>query len=146
MQQTPGGDKMVAFTRILHRTKPDVLMNEVGIQRQMYPQKFSLGGCPRGCACQPRGRCQAVELLAGSGVSVGQAGLMEPSGKHLCCIPACSWLAARCSAPAGLQPTVELWLLLASALVLRCTAGTSYMVQLVCAGAHLPSRPDDAAV
>ena len=25
----PGGDQLVAFTRILHRTRPDVLMDEV---------------------------------------------------------------------------------------------------------------------
>ena len=29
VQQMPGGEKMVAFTRILHRQKPDVLMDEV---------------------------------------------------------------------------------------------------------------------
>ncbi|KAK9816540.1 hypothetical protein WJX72_001729 [[Myrmecia] bisecta] len=28
-QQMPGGDKLVAFTRVLHRTQPDVLMDEV---------------------------------------------------------------------------------------------------------------------
>ena len=30
VQKMPGGEKLVAFTRILHRTKPDVLMDEVG--------------------------------------------------------------------------------------------------------------------
>lgn len=29
VQQMPGGDKLVGITRILHRTKPDVLMDEV---------------------------------------------------------------------------------------------------------------------
>lgn len=29
VQQMPGGEKLVAFTRILHRMKPDVLMDEV---------------------------------------------------------------------------------------------------------------------
>ena len=30
VQKMPGGDQLVAFTRILHRTKPDVLVDEVG--------------------------------------------------------------------------------------------------------------------
>ena len=29
VQKMPGGEKMVAFTRILHRQKPDVIMDEV---------------------------------------------------------------------------------------------------------------------
>lgn len=29
MQKQPGGEKLVAFTRILHRQKGDVLMDEV---------------------------------------------------------------------------------------------------------------------
>ena len=30
VQKLPGGDKMTGFTRILHRTVPDILMEEVG--------------------------------------------------------------------------------------------------------------------
>ena len=29
VQKQPGGQQLVAFTRILHRTKPDILYNEV---------------------------------------------------------------------------------------------------------------------
>ena len=29
VQKQPGGHQLVAFTRILHRTKPDILYNEV---------------------------------------------------------------------------------------------------------------------
>lgn len=31
VQKQPGGEKLVAFTRILHRQKGDVLMDEVGV-------------------------------------------------------------------------------------------------------------------
>lgn len=33
VQKMPGGETLVAFTRILHRTKPDILMDEVGVHR-----------------------------------------------------------------------------------------------------------------
>ena len=31
VQKMPGGQQLVAFTRILHRTTPDILMQEVGV-------------------------------------------------------------------------------------------------------------------
>ena len=31
VQKQPGGQQLVAFTRILHRTKPDILYNEVAL-------------------------------------------------------------------------------------------------------------------
>lgn len=34
-QKQPGGQQLVAFTRILHRTKPDILYNEVSPQAQV---------------------------------------------------------------------------------------------------------------
>ena len=32
-QQLPGGERLAAFTRILHRQAPDILMDEVGTYR-----------------------------------------------------------------------------------------------------------------
>lgn len=37
MRQGQGGSHHVAFTRILHRTKPDALMTEVGGTHVHYP-------------------------------------------------------------------------------------------------------------
>eukprot|EP00955_Chlamydomonas_euryale_P000370 4117-Chlamydomonas_euryale.AAC.1 len=48
----PGGEKMTGFTRILHRTVPDLLMDEAG------------GGAPRLPACACCRRCCGGEAVA----------------------------------------------------------------------------------
>ena len=43
VQKLPGGDKMTGFTRILHRTVPDILMEEVGSGDWAGGLKLSVG-------------------------------------------------------------------------------------------------------
>ena len=98
-QKMPGGDKMVAFTRILHRQTDDALSPRVPTFRAnpLHP-----GGCAGGWVggrCQERAgeccagwrQCGAQHGLSAASQAGRQAGRHPVSlaGPFLCCLPAC---------------------------------------------------------
>ncbi len=76
MQKQPGGEKLVAFTRILHRQKGDVLMGEVRLLvcqlQDLCNDVISRPLCSRGK--------QSFAQCAPQGVTVLPSGLVEPVG------------------------------------------------------------------
>lgn len=71
MQKQPGGEKLVAFTRILHRQKGDVLMGEVRLLvcqlQDLCNDVISRPLCSRGKqSCAPQG----VTVLPAAGQQV----------------------------------------------------------------------------
>ena len=63
VQKMPGGEKLVGFTRILHRSKNDILVDEVSPLGALYPPHKFVQGLP----------CQTLSKLALVGTRWGGA-------------------------------------------------------------------------
>eukprot|EP00955_Chlamydomonas_euryale_P079255 363275-Chlamydomonas_euryale.AAC.5 len=81
IRKMPGGDKLVAMTRILHRSTPDEVMDEVGMQRgAMY-----LGVVRYGCNVAYLQQTFAFDLLLS-----GCVGNVRALCMHVACVLTCS--------------------------------------------------------